>query len=124
MPPQFFLYQALIAATKRAGCATHVTLHQLRHACATEMLRLGVSLPTLIQLLGHRDIRMTLPYTQVTQQEIQRQFHQARQNATQPHRLPKLGSPKCAYSAGLLRIFRALKATRHLLEMYRRQLGK
>ena len=27
---------------------------------ATEMLRLGVSLPALMQLLGHKDIRMTL----------------------------------------------------------------
>ena len=31
-----------------------------RHSFATEMLRLGVSLPALMQLLGHKDIRMTL----------------------------------------------------------------
>jgi hypothetical protein len=87
------------------------------------MLQLGVSLPTLMQLLGHRDIRMTLRYTQVTQQDIQREFHQARQNATQPHRLPKLAPPKGACSAGLPGIRQALAATRHLLEMYRRQVS-
>ena len=39
---------------------------------ATEMLRLGVSLPALMQLLGHKDISMTLRYVQVTQQDLQR----------------------------------------------------
>ena len=87
------------------------------------MLRLGVSLPTLMQLLGHRDIRMTLRYTQVTQQDIQREFRQARQNVAQPHRLPNLALPKGAYNAGLPGIRQALAATRHLLEMYRRQAG-
>jgi site-specific recombinase XerD len=117
------LAQALAAAAQRAGCSTPVTLHQLRHSFATEMLRLGVSLPTLMQLLGHRDIRMTLRYTQVTQQDIQREFRQARQNVAQPHRLPNLALPKGAYNAGLPGIRQALAATRHLLEMYRRQAG-
>jgi integrase/recombinase XerD len=31
--------------------------HQLRHTFATEMIRLGVSLPAVMQLLGHKDIR-------------------------------------------------------------------
>jgi len=39
------------------------------------MLRLGVSLPALMRLLGHKDIRMTLRYVQVTQQDLQREFH-------------------------------------------------
>jgi len=76
-----------------------------------------------MQLLGHRDIRMTLRYTEVTQQDIQREFHQARHKATQPHRLPEITPPKGAYSAGLPGIRQALAATRHLLEMYRRQVG-
>ena len=36
------------------------------------MLGLGVSLPALMQLLGHKDIRMTMRYVQVTQQDLQR----------------------------------------------------
>ena len=36
---------------------------------------------------------------------------------------PRLRSPKTSLSAGLPTIFQALEATRHLLEMYRRQLG-
>lgn len=90
------LYQtllwALAEAAKPAGCSGHVTPHRLRHSWAAEMLRLGVSLPALMQLLGHKDIRLALRYVQVTQQDLQR-------------------------------IQQALAATRHLLEMYRRQLS-
>ncbi len=60
------------------------------------MLRLGVSLPALMQLLGHKDIRMTLRYVQVTQQDLQREFHQARQKAAPPHRLPPSHFPKAS----------------------------
>ncbi len=117
------LRRALAAAAQRAGCSSHITVHRLRHSFATEMLRLGVSLPAVMQLLGHKDIRMTLRYIQVTQQDMQRQFHQARQNATQPHHLPTLSISKQVQGAGLAGITQALAATRHLLEMYRRQLG-
>jgi len=116
------LRSALAQAAQRAGCSTPVTPHRLRHSYATEMLRLGVSLPALMQLLGHQDIRMTLRYVQVTQQDLQREFHQARQKAAQPHRLPTLSPPQGIESADLPGIRQALAATRHLLEMYRRQL--
>jgi hypothetical protein len=60
---------------------------------------------------------------QVTQQDLQREFHQARQNAAYPHRLPTLALPKDMPSVGLPGVRQALDAARHLLEMYRRQLG-
>lgn len=115
------LCSVLAQAAKRVGCSSHVTPHVLRHDFATEMLRLGVSLPALMQLLGHGDIRMTLRYVQVTHQDLQREFHQARQNAVHPHRLPTLSLPKGVERADLSGIRQALTATRHLLEMYRRQ---
>jgi site-specific recombinase XerD len=117
------LCAALAQAARRAGCSSHVTPHQLRHSFATEMIRLGVSLPGLMQLLGHKDIRMTLCYVLVTQLDLQREFHQALQNAVHPHRLPILSLPKDILSADLPCVRRALAATRHLLEMYRRQLS-
>ncbi len=122
----YALYQTLRSAladsAQRAGCSCHVTPHRLRHSYASEMLRLGVSLPALMQLLGHKDIRMTLRYVEVTQQDLQREFHTARQNAAPPHRLPTLSLPNGTTSADLPGIRQALAATRHLLEMYRRQL--
>ena len=68
---------------------------------------------------------MTLRYLQVTQQDLQREFHLARQSATQRHLVPKLLLPDCTLSVGsdLPGIRRALAAARHLLEMYRRQLA-
>jgi site-specific recombinase XerD len=116
------LRDALLGATERAGCSDRITCHQLRHTYATEMLRLGVSLPALAQLLGHKDIRMTMRYLQVTQPDLQREFHLARKNA-QPHVIPQLPLPEVPLSAtsDLAGIHRALAAARHLLEMYRRQ---
>lgn len=122
----YALYQtllwALADAAKRAGCSCAVTPHRLRHTFASEMLRLGVSLPALMQLLGHKDIRMTLRYVQVTQQDLQREFHTARQHAFQPHPVPVLSAPNCPTSADPPGIRQAIAATRHLLEMYRRGL--
>ena len=87
------LRPALADAAQRAGCSGPVTTHRLRHSFASEMVRLGVSLPALMQLLGHKDIRMTLRYVQVTQLDLQREFHTARQNAARPHRPPTLTVP-------------------------------
>ena len=123
----YALYQTLLLAladaAKRAECSGAATPHRLRHTFASEMVRLGVSLPALMQLLGHKDIRMTLRYVQVTQQDLQREFHTARQHAVHPHRAPILAVPNCATSADLPGIHQALTATRHLLEMYRRGLS-
>jgi hypothetical protein len=47
----------------------------------------------------------------------------ARQNVAHRHRPPAIALPKEIPSAGLPSVCKALEATRHLLEMYRRQLG-
>jgi site-specific recombinase XerD len=121
------LYHALRAALadagRRAACSCPVKPHQLRHTFATEMIRLGASLPAVMQLLGHKDIRMTLRYVEVTQRDLQREFHTARLNSAQSHRLPIPSVPNCSAAADLPGIRQALDAARHLLEMYRRQLS-
>ena len=118
------LASALADASQRAGCSTHVTPHRLRHSFASEMVRLGVSLPALMQMLGHKDIRMTLRYVEVTQLDLQREFHAARQNAAQPYRMPTLPVAHGLIAAGLPGICQAISTARHLLEMYRRQSGE
>ena len=112
-------------AAQRAACTSRVTPHRFRHTYATEMLRLGVSLPALMQLLGHKDIRMTLRYVQVTQQDLQQEFHRARQNLGALHSIPQLplpptSSPVCA---DLSAIRDAVASTRHLLQLFQLQLG-
>jgi site-specific recombinase XerD len=112
---------ALNQAAQRADCSTVITPHPLRHTFATEMVRLGVSLPALMQMLGHRDIRMTLRYVQVTQADLQREYFAARLKSADRYHVPASAGPTGSI-AGLAGIRQALTATRHLLEMYRRQL--
>lgn len=120
------LYQALAAASKdaarRAGCSTCVTPHRLRHTFASEMIRLGVGLPALKRMLGHNDIRMTMRYVEVTQLDLQREFHTARHNAVQPHRMPLVPLLEVAVATGLPGIRQAISTARHLLETYRRDM--
>jgi site-specific recombinase XerD len=124
---RFALFQTLRLAladfARRAGCidTSPISPHRLRHTWATEMLRCGIGLPALMQLMGHKDIRMTLRYLQITQPDLQREFHKARQTAAQPYRIPSLSVSGA--TADLPGIQQALAATRHLLEMYRRQLS-
>ncbi len=73
------LRAALRAAADHAGIASKIVPHQLRHTYATSLLRAGVSLPALMKLLGHRTANMTLRYVEITQQDLQREFLQARQ---------------------------------------------
>ena len=86
------------------------------------MLRLGVSLPALMQLLGRKDIRMTLRYVQVTQQDLQREFHTARRACSSAASGARTLRSQQPAGADLPTIRQALAATRHLLEMYRRRL--
>jgi site-specific recombinase XerD len=117
------LREAMAGYAKRAGCADSrpISPHRLRHTWASELLRCGVSLPVLMQLMGHKDIRMTLRYLKVTQPDLQREYHKARQNAAHIYNLPSISAS--AATADLSGICQSLAATRHLLEMYRRQLS-
>jgi integrase/recombinase XerD len=60
--------------------ATGVTLanpHRFRHTFASDMVRAGISLPALMQLMGHADIQTTLLYVQVTPQDVYLQYARA-----------------------------------------------
>ena len=51
--------------------------HRFRHTFASDMIRGGVSLPALMQLMGHSDIQTTLLYVQVTPQDVYLQYARA-----------------------------------------------
>ena len=114
---------ALADAAKRAGCTDSkpISPHRLRHTWATELLNCGIGLPTLMKLMGHKSIQMTLRYLKVAQPDLQREFYRARQNSIQPYNLPSLSASTA--TPDLPGIRQALAASRHLLEMYRRQLS-
>src|SRR6266568_4942924 len=59
---------------------TGVTLanpHRFRHTFASDMVRAGVSLPALMQLMGHADIQTTLHYAQITPQDVYLEYGRA-----------------------------------------------
>ncbi len=105
-----------------AGITTRIVPHQFRHTYASELLRAGVSFAAVMKLLGHKSPHMTLRYLEITQQDLQREYHLARshpRHLAPPPRMASSGSPPRADLASLID---SLKATQHVLEMFRRNL--
>lgn len=57
------LQRAVREASERVGLLGLATPHRLRHACATELLRTGVDIRTVQELLGHESVETTMVYT-------------------------------------------------------------
>ena len=115
------LRAALCQAATQVGISTHIVPHQMRHTYATTMLRAGISLPALMKLLGHRTANMTLRYVEITQKDLQREFHLAR--LTPRHLIPlpsSLPSADPAIAAAATVVERLSTAAR-VLELYRQQ---
>ncbi|HKW35283.1 MAG TPA: tyrosine-type recombinase/integrase [Candidatus Acidoferrum sp.] len=51
--------------------------HRFRHTFASDMIRGGMSLPALMQLMGHSEIQTTLHYIKVTPQDVYLQYARA-----------------------------------------------
>ena len=64
--------------------------HRFRHSFASDMVRAGMSLPALMQLMGHADIQTTLRYVQVTPQDVYLQYARAVAQCLRP--LPRISS--------------------------------
>jgi site-specific recombinase XerD len=118
------LHHTLRDMARTAGCTGRVNPHRLRHSFATEMVRLGVSLPALMQMMGHRDIRMTLRYVEVVQLDLQREFHRARQSTASLYSIPQLPLPSSTapIQVDLATIRQSIAATHHLLQLFQPQL--
>ena len=113
---------ALREVVSVVGIPAHIVPHQFRHTYGTEMLRAGVGFAAVMKLLGHTSPDMTLEYLQITQQDLQREFHLALSHPRHvvPSRTLSLGSPPRADSSGLID---SLTAAQHVLEMYRRNVA-
>jgi len=103
-----------------AGLSTRIVPHQFRHTYASEMLRAGVGLPALMNLLGHVDPDMTMRYLDVTLTDLKREFQLAR---AKPRHLTPQPSPSVApLRVGLAGVIDAISGAHHVLEMFRRTL--
>lgn len=54
-----------------------ITFHRLRHTYATSLLSGGVGLLSLMKLLGHKRIEMTLRYTKITPTHLRNEYLKA-----------------------------------------------
>lgn len=62
--------------------------HRFRHTFARDMLCNGISLPALMQLMGHSKIQTTMVYVQLGAEEVYRQYARAVAQLTQ--RIPSV----------------------------------
>ena len=62
--------------------------HRFRHTFASDMVRAGMSLPALMQLMGHADIQTTLQYVWITPQDVYHEYARAVAQHIRP--LPKV----------------------------------
>jgi site-specific recombinase XerD len=102
------------------GLSTRIVPHQFRHTYASEMLRAGVGLPALMNLLGHVDPDMTMRYLDVTLTDLQRECELARSKPR--HLAPQPKTPIASPRAGINGVIDAMLGARHVLEMFRRTL--
>ncbi len=61
-------------ALRRAGIP-HVRFHDLRHTFASWLVMKGVDMRTVQELLGHKDIRMTMRYSHLAPDHMRRAIH-------------------------------------------------
>jgi integrase len=71
--------RAFRTAVRRAGLQ-NVTLHTLRHSCASYLVRRGASLPEIGRLLGHRDVHSTNRYAHLADQHTAALVHRLMQD--------------------------------------------
>lgn len=63
--------------------------HRLRHSFATSLMNGGMSLLGIMKLLGHRDFRMTLRYTQIVDETVGREYFEALSRIAGRYELPR-----------------------------------
>lgn len=93
-------------AVKRAGIP-HVRFHDLRHTFASHLVMGGVDIRTVQELLGHKDIRMTMRYSHLAPDHmknavriLERQYGDDREEILDGHYLDTDGSKQENQDAG------------------------
>lgn len=74
--------RSLFRHHRKTTGVTKANPHRFRHTFASDMIRAGISLPALMQLMGHANIQTTMIYLQLTPQDVWEQYARAVANLT------------------------------------------
>jgi integrase/recombinase XerD len=66
------LQSVLKQVLQKTNITKPVTLHWLRHSFATHLLEQGTDIRFIQELLGHKDIKTTLIYTEISDKNIRK----------------------------------------------------
>lgn len=99
---------------RRAGIATTVTPHRLRHTLATQAINRGMSLEAIAALLGHRSLRMTLVYARIADRKVADEYFTVTEQVEALYTAEPPALPASAEGEAMRRL---------RLEMQRRLLG-
>jgi site-specific recombinase XerD len=69
--------RSLFRHHRQASGVMQANPHRFRHTFASEMVRAGISLPALMQLMGHAHIQTTMVYVQLTPRDVWEQYARA-----------------------------------------------
>jgi len=69
--------RSLFRHHRQTTSVTKANPHRFRHTFASDMIRAGISLPALMQLMGHAQIQTTMVYLQITPQDVWEQYARA-----------------------------------------------
>jgi integrase len=69
--------RSLFRHHRQTTSVTQANPHRFRHTFASDLVRAGISLPALMQLMGHAHIQTTLVYVQLTPKDVWEQYARA-----------------------------------------------
>jgi site-specific recombinase XerD len=69
--------RSLFRHHRRITSVSKANPHRFRHTFASDMVSAGISLPALMQLMGHAKIQTTLVYVQLSAQDVYQQYARA-----------------------------------------------
>jgi integrase/recombinase XerC len=70
------LQKILISLVKKTGETYKIHPHMIRHSFASEMLKNGADLRVIQELLGHESIKTTQKYTQISNEDLFKNYQQ------------------------------------------------
>jgi site-specific recombinase XerD len=69
--------RSLFRHHRQTTSVTKANPHRFRHTFASDMVRAGISLPALMQLMGHAQIQTTMVYIQLSSRDVWEQYARA-----------------------------------------------